>query len=288
LLPEREDNAQLRLELLTRRATALGVAGYVEAANDALRELLKLLPQNLTPVRVQAVSVAAALEDVLGNHKRCKAMLEGELENVTDPRSPAAMDVARSLAINCFFRNDWEGMKAWSERALAAEPSSVNAEVAALSTLSLGAYGLGELNAAGKATTRAAALFDRISDADLAAHDPGIAIWLGWSETCLERLDAGIGHTDRALAVAGATGQLHLLPGMLAFETHPLRLKGRLHEAQQNADTVTELALLADADGHRRIAQTMRSAIEVVVGDLHTAVRFGEQGAADDARADPP
>src|SRR5690242_16870050 len=44
LLPMDEDLAQLRLELSTRRATALGVAGHLEEARDALRELLKLLP----------------------------------------------------------------------------------------------------------------------------------------------------------------------------------------------------------------------------------------------------
>jgi ATP/maltotriose-dependent transcriptional regulator MalT len=288
LLPTREDTDATRLELLTRRATALGIAGHVEQAKDALRELLKLLPPELTPVRLRAVSVAEALEDVLGNHDECEAMLLRELANAPSPTSAAAMEIAECLSINRFFRNDWSGMREWAERALAAEPASANAEVIALSTLAIGAYGLGELEAADRATARAAAIFDGISDHDLAAHNPGVAVWLGWAETCLERLDDGIGHIDRAASVARATGQRHLLPGMLAFETHPLRLKGALAQASENADAVTELALLADSDGHRRIAMSMRSAIEVVGGDLHAAVRYAEQGLADPGREDPP
>jgi DNA-binding CsgD family transcriptional regulator len=75
---------------------------------------------------------------------------------------------------------------------------------------------------------------------------------------------------------------------MFAFETYPLRLKGRLDTLRENADAVTELALLADAGGHRRIAMSMRSVVEVVSGDLYAAVRFAEQGLADPVREDPP
>src|SRR5439155_3128324 len=78
------------------------------------------------------------------------------------------------------------------------------------------------------------------------------------------------------------------IPGMFAFETYPLRLKGRLGALRENADAVSELALLADADGHRRIAMSMRSVVEVVSGDLYAAVRCAEQGLADPVREDPP
>ena len=190
--------------------------------------------------------------------------------------------------INCFFRNDWAGMIEWAEQALAAEPSSPNARVAAFSTLALGTYAVGRLDDAERATSEAAALFEAISDAELAEHDPGVAVWLSWAETCLERLGEAIGHVDRSIAVARSTGQRHLIPGMLAFETHPLRLKGRLIEAQRNADDVSELALFMESDGLRRMAMTMRSTVEVVSGDLFAAVRYAEQGAVDSDGNDPP
>ena len=98
LLPARPEHAQLRLELLTRRATALGIAGYPEEARDALRELLKLLPPELTPVRMHAVTVAEALEDVLGNHDYCERMLRQELANAPDAKSAAAMEIAKCLS----------------------------------------------------------------------------------------------------------------------------------------------------------------------------------------------
>jgi DNA-binding CsgD family transcriptional regulator len=288
LLPERSANDQLKLELLTRSATALGVAGHLDEAADALRELLKLLPPELTPVRRHAVAVAEALEDSLGNHEYCERMLMRELANTPDAKSVAAMEIATSLSINGFFRNDWSGMVRWAEEALAAEPSSANAQVAALSTLALGAYGMADLTVAEQAASKAAALFDRTPDAEVAEHDPGVAVWLGWAETCLEHLDDGLRHLERAASIARATEQRHLLPGMLGFQAHPLRLKGRLPDIQRNAEAVTELALLMDADGHRRIAMSMRSAVEVLNGDLYAAVRFAEQGVADPGRDDPP
>jgi DNA-binding CsgD family transcriptional regulator len=288
LLPERPDNGQLKLELLTRSATALGVSGHLDEANDALRELLKLLPTELTPVRRQAVAVAEALGDALGDHEYCERMLRQELANAPNPKSVAAMEIATGLSINSFFRNDWSGMMTWAEQALTAEPSSANAEVAALSTFALGAYGIGDLTTADQSTSRAATLFDRTSDADVAAHDPGVAVWLGWAETCLEQLDDGLRHLERAASIARTTEQRHLIPAMLGFETHPLRLKGRLADIQGNAEAVTELALLMDTDGQRRIAMSMRSAFEVLSGDLHAAVRFAEQGVADPSRDDPP
>jgi ATP/maltotriose-dependent transcriptional regulator MalT len=153
--------------------------------------------------------------------------------------------------------------------------------VAAWSALALGAYGESDLATADRAVSEAAALFDRTADADIAAHDPGVAVWLGWAETCLERLDDSIRHLERAVAIARSTQQRHLIAGLLAFETQALRLKGRLGDIHRNADAVTELALLMDSDVPRRMAMTMRAAAEVISGDMYAAVRFAD-------RDDPP
>ncbi|PWU24774.1 MAG: hypothetical protein C5B48_04650 [Candidatus Rokuibacteriota bacterium] len=288
LLPAGDDHAPLRLELSTRRATALGMAGYLEAARDALCELLKLLPPELTPVRRHAVAVATAADDVLGYHDDCERMLLRELANAPGSRSVAGMEIATLLSINRFFLSDWAAMRRWAEEALKAEPPAANTVVAAWSALALGAYGEGDLATANRAVSEAAALFDRTADADIAAHDPGIAVWLGWAETCLERLEDSIRHLERAAAIARSTEQRHLTPGILAFETQALRLMGRLGDIHRNADTVTELALLMDSDVPRRMAMTMRAAAEVIGGDTYSAVRFGERGAANSDRDDPP
>jgi len=264
------------------------MAGHLEQARDALRELLLQLPTELTPLRRHAVGVTEALEDILGNHDRCELMLRRELANAPDPRSVAAGEIATLLAINCFFRNDWSGMTSWARQALAAEPSNANNVIAAWSALALGAYGEGDRVTANDAAAKAAEIFDATADADVAAHNPGVAVWLGWAETCLELLDDGIRHLDRAVSIVRSTEQRHLMPGLLAFQTHPLRLKGRLAEIQQNADDVTELSLLMDSDVARRMAMTMRSAVEVLSGDAHAAVSFGERGAVGSDRDDPP
>ncbi len=286
LLPVTAGQEQRRLELLTQRAAALGFAGHLEQARDALRELLKLLPVEPTDVRRRAIVVAEVLEDVLGNHEECHRMLVRELAHVPDPRSAAAMEICVSLSINRWFGADWEGMRDYAKRALEAEASTPNLQVGALATLALGQYGLGELEAAQASTMRSAEIFDALPDAMLSAHHPGIAIWLSWAETCLERYDDAIRHMDRAIAVGRSMGQRHLIPAMLSFQVEPLVMRGRLSEAVENADALMEESLLLGSDAYRQMAMTLRAAVELVRGDVLAAVRFAERGASDGD--DPP
>ena len=162
------------------------------------------------------MAVAEVLEDLLGNHEECHRMLLRELSSLPDPASVAGMEVSTSLAINSFFRADWRGMSDWARRALAAESSGTGSEIAARSAFALGEYAMGNLPEAERATSDAAALFEGLSDTELAERNPGVAIWLGWAETCVERHDAAIAHLGRAIGVARSTGQRHLTPAMLS------------------------------------------------------------------------
>ena len=64
LLPEREDNVDQRLELLVQNATALGVAGHLRQAREALSSFLELSPQDPSPSRVRAAVLATILDEV--------------------------------------------------------------------------------------------------------------------------------------------------------------------------------------------------------------------------------
>jgi DNA-binding NarL/FixJ family response regulator len=287
LLPSTSEHRQRRLELLTQRAAALGLAGHLEEARDALRELLKLLPREPTAVRRGAVLIMEVLEDVLGNHAQAHRFLLDELSVVGDPASAAAMEISTALAINRWFAADWDGMRHHARAALAAEASSSNMRVAALSALALGEYGRGGLEEAARFTGQASELFDSLPDAWLRENHPGPAIWLGWAETCLELHDDAIRHLDRAIAVARDIGQRHLLPAMLSFQMESLVTCGRFREARENSDAVMEESLLLTSDAYREIAMTLRGAAELVRGDVLAAVAFAEKGAASDAN-DPP
>jgi DNA-binding CsgD family transcriptional regulator len=287
LLPQTPDQSERRLELLTRRAAALGVAGHVEEARDALRELLKLLPPEPTELRRGAVGLLEVLEDVLGNYDESQRMLLREFERFSEHSPVAAAEVCSSLAINSFFRTDWVGMRDWAKRSLESEPPHVLNRATRLSSLAIGEYGLGNLPRAAQATAEAATLFDAASDAELAEADPGFAIWLGWAENCMERLDDAIRHLDRAVAVARSTGRRHLIPAMLAFQTDPLLTRGRLRKAAANADAVMEEALLMEEDSFRVLGMLLRGTIELLRGDVHAAIRFGEQAVGEPDRNDP-
>lgn len=214
-------------------------------------------------------------------------MLLRELSSLPDPASVAGMEVSTSLAINSFFRADWRGMSDWARRALAAESSGTGSEIAARSALALGEYCLGNFREAERATSDAAALFDALPDSELAERNPGVAIWLGWAETCVERLDAAIAHLDRAIGVARSTGQRHLTPAMISVQIQPLLTRGRLREVSENADAVVEAALLMAGDSYRKLGMMLRATVELAAGDLYAAVRFGERGAEGGGERDP-
>jgi DNA-binding NarL/FixJ family response regulator len=287
LLPEDQQNAQRRLELLTQRATALGVAGHLEDARDALRELLKLLPPDPTVLRRRAISILEVLQDVLGNYEECRRMLERELSNLSDQRSPAAMEIWTWLSINSLLRNDLKAVRDATGHALAAQPSTADVQIAALSLLALGEHCLGDGPRAKRAASDAAALFEQLSDAHLAAHNPGVTIWLGWAEISIDRIDEAIRHLARAVRVARDAGQRHLTTPMLFSQAQALLVKGRFAEVSAIADSAMEDSLLMANEGFKRMAMTLRCELELRTGDPHAAVEYGEQAVGAGGPGDP-
>jgi ATP/maltotriose-dependent transcriptional regulator MalT len=287
LLPSSKQNARRRLELLTQRAAVLGIAGHLEEARDALRELLKLLPPDPTPLRLRAIDILEVLEDVLGNYEDCREMLLRELSNLPDERSPAAMEIFTWLSINSLLRGDLEGTRDWARRAVAAPLSTTDVRIGALGTLAVSEYCLGDLARANEATAEAVTLFDRLSDEELSPHNPGVAIWLGWAELCMEQTDEMIRHLGRAVDVARSAGQRHLTTPMLFTRAQALLLKARFTEVSEIADSAMEESLLMGNKGFERMAMTLRCAVELRTGDAHAAVEYGERAVETIVPEDP-
>src|SRR5207244_2198806 len=95
-----------------------------------------------------------------------------------------------------------------------------------------------------RAVSEAAALFDRLSDEQVAAHHPGLAGWLGWAEVCNERYSDAVRHLERGMAICAETGQRHQAVGLLFVKSQALALAGRLAELSADAQTATEGSLL--------------------------------------------
>jgi DNA-binding NarL/FixJ family response regulator len=277
----------LRLSLLAQHATALAIAGRIEESRDALREFLGLSPSEPSDQRLQAVVLAAILDELLGAQGSGRALLLEELARVGDQSGPDAAEVRRELAFTCFFDADWEAMAGWAREALAGNCKEMT-RVGALAALALAEFGLGNLDEAKRATSAGAELFDSLSDEQVAAHHPGIAIWLGWAQFCTERFDDAVRHVERGLAIFHRSGQRHLTVGLLTVEGQALAIMGRGEKLSAVAEAATEAALLSASGLFHSWAMTLRCQASLQAGDLYEALRAGEQGVAVEAAAGSP
>jgi DNA-binding NarL/FixJ family response regulator len=287
LIPEREDNLELRLGLLLQRAAALGTAGQIEASREALGQFLALAPPEAGPLRHQATVFAAILDELLGSQEGGRRLLVEELGRLADPAGPEAADLKRELAFTCFLDPDWEAMADWARQSLEAECEGMT-RVGALASLALAEFGLGNLDPSRRSVAEAAELFDSLSDAEIAASHPGMGIWLGWAEVCTERFDDAIRHPERAIAISRTIGQRHLTVGLLAVQGQALTLEGRAEELNAAAEAATEAALLTASDLFLSWAMALRCQAAILAGDLHAAVQFGERGMGAAAAASSP
>jgi DNA-binding NarL/FixJ family response regulator/tetratricopeptide (TPR) repeat protein len=277
LIPADDANLERRRQLEVQRAAALGVAGRLDESRAALRSFLDLSPTEPSPLRVGAVVLAAILDELLGRHEEGRKLLLDELATLPDQGSAAAAELKRELAFTCFMDGDWSAVSDWARASLEADCSGL-IRVGALSALALGVYGLGGTAAAKDWIEEAAELFDGLRDDEVASHQPGIAIWLGWAEVCVERFDDAVAHLRRGTAISRARGQRHLTVGLLAVEGLALASQGRIRELAEVADNAVEAALLSDSSLFLSWAMTVKCALETRRGDLYAAIRFGERG----------
>jgi DNA-binding CsgD family transcriptional regulator len=287
LIPNDELSTQLRLELLAQRAAALGIAGRIEESRDALREFLALSPKEPGALRLQVTVLAAILDELVGEHETGRRLLLDELARLPDQAGREAAELKRELAFTCFFDADWAATANWARQALAAECEGM-VRVGALAALALAEFGLGDLDEVRRAVSEGAALFDSLSDEQVAAHHPGIAIWLGWAEVCTERFDDAIRHLDRCIAVSRTVGQQHLTVGLLMVQGQALALAGRGEELNVAVEAATEAALLSTSNLFLSWAMTLRCQASIQAGDLYEAVRSGERGVGAAAASSSP
>jgi DNA-binding CsgD family transcriptional regulator len=287
LTPEDDQYLQPRLGLIAQRAAALGVAGRVQESRDALREFLALSPKEPSRLRLQAAVLSTILDELLGTHRAGRRLLLEELNRLPDPAGPEAAELKRELAFTCFLDADWTAMADWARQSLDGACEGM-VRVGALTALALAGLGLHDPGQLRRSVAEAAALLDELSDEQVAAHHPGIAIWLGWAEICGERFTEAIGHLERCIAISRASGQQHLTVSLLAVQGQALVLTGRGEELGAVAEAATEAALLSASDLFYSWAMTLRCVASLQAGELHEALRYGERAAGAAAAASSP
>lgn len=277
LTPERAENLELRMGLIAQHAVALGLAGQLEAGRDEARRFLALAPPEPGGLRQLVTAGCVGSELLLGKHDDGRRLLLDELARLPNHVDPQAAELKYELATTYFFDADWQTMRHWSQKALAATDCQGIVRVGSLAALAIAEFSLGNLDNAQRSISEAAQLFNELPDNDAAAH-PGITIYLAQAEIHTERLADAVHHAQRSISISRASGQRLLTLGLLAVQAHALATMGRVHELTVVAEAATETALLSTSDPLLSMAMAVRAFASLQTGDLHSALRLAEQG----------
>jgi DNA-binding CsgD family transcriptional regulator/tetratricopeptide (TPR) repeat protein len=284
LLPETADTECQRIELLVALATARAGSGRLDQSRDTLCELLDRLPAE-HPIRVPIVAACAGVEHLLGRHRDAHSRLTRAYRAERDTGSLSAVLLQMELAAGAAFENRHEEMLTRAEQTLegATKLGQSALEVAASGQIALARYFLGL--PAFEAMDRAAAGLDALSDGELATR-LDIGLWVGWTESVLERHERAVDHCQRVIDVARATGQGATLLTTMTAQAWSLIRMGRLDDADETLKAATEAGYLAPHI-FLSVAVGLSSLLATHRGDFEAAARAGEESVRLAREADP-
>jgi ATP/maltotriose-dependent transcriptional regulator MalT len=275
LLP---DNAPIeeRGALLMARGGALAATGRLDEARADLLETIGLVPASAEGLRVKLVVACAGVEHLLGRHEEAHHRLEEALEHLQEPVGPEAVALMVELAIDGLFRAEFDSMRDFAQRAVAAaEPVGDDGLTAtARGVLALACSFTGDIEDAKAHRARAATTVDSMPDEQLAGRIDAAA-HLAAAEIYLDRYhEAGV-HAERALAVGRATGIL--FPTLVPTIGTAYFMRGRLAESAEVLDGGVEAARLADIVQATGWSLFNRSMCALFSGEVDAAVDMAEE-----------
>ena len=244
LLPEGAESSE-RIELVEAMAASHTASGRFLEGYEAMKESLELRPVDATAERVRLTAALASLENLIGLHEEAHNRLSAALEELADQTSPEAVALLTELGIDGFFRMDYLGMREFSRRALEAARALGDKQLMATpaAVLAFGDVLDNALDEAAVDIAEAAALVEGFSDEELSLARRATNN-LACAEFFSDRYEDAERHSERALAVAVATGQGHFVP--ILFWTGMIRRgTGRLKQAAELQDTAVEVARLS-------------------------------------------
>jgi ATP/maltotriose-dependent transcriptional regulator MalT len=245
LLPDAAP-AEARVELLLARARALVATGQFADGHAALLDSIGLVPADSVALRVRLTTACAGVEHLLGRHEQAHARLASAMHSLRDPASREAAALMIELAMDGFFRMDYELMREWAERALStARPLGDRPLVAAaVAVLAFANATSGATPEAEAHRSEAAALVADLDDDELAVRLDAAANLAG-AELYLDRYEDAGAHAERAIAVGRATGQSEFIPLPYSILGQVKLLRGQLAEAGELLDNAVEGARLS-------------------------------------------
>jgi DNA-binding CsgD family transcriptional regulator/tetratricopeptide (TPR) repeat protein len=276
LLPESAPALE-RAALLDQIAGAHTASGWFARAYEAMCERLDLPSDEPLPHRVRLIAAIASLENLIGRNQQAHARLVRALDELPDQTSEEAIAILIELGIDGFFRMDYSAMWEYEQRALEAA-RALGDKILMATPAGILAFGQvmdGRFEEAAASAAAGAELIDSFSDEELARCRRATNN-VACAELYLERYAEAERHSERALAVALATGQGQFVP--ILFWTGMIRTaRGRLAEAAELQDAAIEVARLS---GHAQgIAWNLgsRAITATAAGDVEGALAAAEE-----------
>jgi DNA-binding NarL/FixJ family response regulator len=277
LLPDAAP-AEVRVELLLSRARALVATGQFADGHSALLHSIGLVPADSVALRVRLTTACAGVEHLLGRHEQAHAHLTSAMDSLRDPASPEAAALMIELAMDGFFRMDYELMREWAERALStARPIGDRPlAAAAVAVLAFASATSGATPEAEAHRSEAAASVADLDDDELARRLDAAANLAG-AELYLDRYEEAGAHAERAISIGRATGQSEFIPLPYSILGQVKLLRGQLAEAAELLDNAVEGARLSG--NIQALAGNLgnRSFTALAAGDVGTALATAQE-----------
>jgi predicted ATPase/DNA-binding NarL/FixJ family response regulator len=277
LLPHTAPTEQ-RVELLLARAGALTAIGHYADSHGALLEALEIVPRDSHALRARLTRSCAAVESLLGRQEEAGSRLVRALDELPDQDSPEAVALMTELAVNEFFRTKYEAMHETAERAVNAARSLGDPALtsAALARLALAASMMGDPERGEAHLAEAVALFESLSDEELARNlDAGAR--LAGMELYLDHYADADAHATRTLAVARATGQGEHFLVLVQVLGGVWRQRGKLAEAGELLDGGIEAARLLGNTHALVWSLSGRSSAALRTGEMEFALAAAQE-----------
>jgi DNA-binding NarL/FixJ family response regulator len=269
----KDEHVDRRLSLLLLLATNLGIAARTAECRSVLDEALDIAARNRLPAwRAQCVATAARVHHVIADRPDMLALVKAGLRRDVPGRHQASLHA-------CISAEHWLACE-WAPMALHATIARRNASRSrddarvALSSALLGVADeeLGATASALDDVQRAQKTTDALTDGE-AAHELELLWVLGQAEHQLGQHPTALGHLERGLAIARATGQeLFVAPIAASLAVTRVAL-GRLEPAAQAADEAVSAATRLKANRPLSMALAARCLVALRRGDLVDAAK---------------
>jgi DNA-binding CsgD family transcriptional regulator/tetratricopeptide (TPR) repeat protein len=277
LLPDVASSEE-RVALLLARAGSLAATGRFAESHADLLACLEIATRDAKAWRVRVTTACAAIEHLLGLQKEAHEHLSGALADQEGAGSAEAVELMMELTVDGFHAGDFEAMRGWADRAVAAATSLGDRPLlaAALAVRAWAGAVAGDGDRAQTHGDEATKLVDELSDDELARRLGALA-HLASADLFLDRFTAATRHGERALQIGRVTGQGDLFPLVVVMLGGSLSVRGRPLEAGELLDGAVEAARLAGNVQSLAWNLLNRAFAALVAGDLEVALATAEE-----------